>query len=151
MRFTDLALRKLPFPEKGQKRYWDQLTPAFGLSASQKSKSFIVIHGNPRKFQVIGKHGTISLADARKKARTILASKTDQDRSTAFTDARTAYLEECKERIRPATIRQYTRCLGYLKFRGDVQDITRADLTPHLKHPHAAIRDTIDGYTGDCR
>lgn len=139
IKLTDLAVRRLPYSEKGQKRYWDENTPAFGVICFRRTKSFVIMYGERRKIETIGNYPAVSLSEARREAKRLLATKTANKRTTAFPSARSAYLEESKGRIRPATIRQYTRCLGYLDFSGDVNEITRADLLPILSRPHTTI------------
>ena len=139
MRLTDLALQRLPHPQKGQKTYRDDVVPGFGLRVGTRSKTFVVMYGAQRRLKTIGKYPDVSLSDARREAKRFLAIQGDKKRSRAFPDARWVYLDECLERIRPATIQQYTRCLHLLDFKADVSEITRADLTPYLRVPHATI------------
>jgi integrase len=139
IRFTDLAIGKLANPKDGKERYWDELTPSFGLSVTKYAKSFIIFYGQPRRSKTIGKYPSISLADARKEAKRLLANQSTRKRSMTLSEAREAYLDECRERIRPATIRQYARCLGYLNTNPDIREIKRADLAPYLSIPHTTI------------
>jgi Arm DNA-binding domain len=74
MRLTDMTVRTVPAPEQGQKTYFCDQVPGFGLRVSKSgTRSFVVIHGRSRQRTTIGKYGVIGLADARKRAREILA------------------------------------------------------------------------------
>src|SRR5712692_512019 len=76
MRLTDLSIRALPLPERGQKTHWDALT-GFGVRVSQGgAKTFILMHGRARTLTTIGRVGIITLAEARQRARELLAERT---------------------------------------------------------------------------
>lgn len=77
MRLTDISLKTLQPPVKGQVTYTDDTLPGFGVRISQGGvKSFVVVHGRNRKRTTIGRYPTISLQDARKAAKQILAERT---------------------------------------------------------------------------
>ena len=72
---TDITIRKLQPPEKGQVTVWDSL-PGFGIRVSQGgTKSFIVLLGSGNR-HTIGRFPTISLSDARDEAKRLLAERT---------------------------------------------------------------------------
>jgi hypothetical protein len=72
---TDITLRNLPPPQKGQQDIWDAGFPAFGVRVSQGgSKTFVLNIHNSRR--AIGRYPVISLAQARSEARRMLAEKT---------------------------------------------------------------------------
>ena len=73
---TDLAIRSLPVPEKGVKRYWDK--DGLCLQVSQGgTKTFYYVHGEKRRFTKLGRYPTpLTLSDARERVRTIIAKKT---------------------------------------------------------------------------
>jgi len=74
---SDLAIKSLKAPPKGQKTYHDQNLPGFGVRVSQGgTKTFTLMHGFDRRLTTIGRYPIISLAEARDKARKILARKT---------------------------------------------------------------------------
>lgn len=76
MRLSDLNVRALPAPAKGQKTYFDDTLAGFGCRVSQAgTRSFVVMHGRSRQLTTIGKFGIIGLSDARKRAREILAEQ----------------------------------------------------------------------------
>ena len=46
MRLTDLSIRKLRAPDSGQKTYFDDALPGFGIRVSQGgTKSYVVMYG----------------------------------------------------------------------------------------------------------
>jgi hypothetical protein len=61
MRFTDVAIRGFKAPDKGQRDYWDDGIPGFGVRVSQGgTKSFVLIlNGNRR---TLGRFPQITLA-----------------------------------------------------------------------------------------
>lgn len=94
MRFTDTALRALKLPERGQRDYWDDSLPGFGVRVSQGgAKSFVVlINGNRR---ALGRFPQLSLAKARDQARTLLAQAQlgHKFATTTFAAALDEYIE----------------------------------------------------------
>ncbi len=77
MRLTEISLKTLQPPVKGQGTDTDDTLPGFGVRISQGGvKSFVVVHGRNRKRTTIGRYPTISLQDARKAAKQILAERT---------------------------------------------------------------------------
>jgi integrase len=73
---TDLAIRSLKVPEKGQRTYLDKNLPGFGVRVSQGgTKTFVLMHGPIRQLTTIGRFPIISLAAAREKARNVLAEE----------------------------------------------------------------------------
>lgn len=73
-RLTDIAVRSLKPPSRGQVTYWDESIPSFGCRVSAGgTKTFTVMCGERRKRISVGRYPTISLAQARAKAKTILA------------------------------------------------------------------------------
>lgn len=72
---TDLSLRALPPPTRGQKTIWDSL-PNFGVRVSQGgTKSFVVLLGSGQR-HTIGRYPVISLQEARGEAKRLLAERT---------------------------------------------------------------------------
>jgi len=76
---TELTLNKLKAPEKGQIHYTDTAAgfPGFGVVVGTQARAYVLMHGtaDQRVKTTIGKVGIISLAEARKKAKTILAER----------------------------------------------------------------------------
>jgi integrase len=73
---TDLAVKNLKPPSKGQRIYYDRALSGFGVRVSQAgTRTFTLIHGLDRRLVTLGRYPTISLAQARDKARRLLAEK----------------------------------------------------------------------------
>lgn len=76
MRLTDITIQKLLPPDRGQKLHPDDTLPGFGVRVSQGgSKSFVLTVGPDRQRITIGRYPVISLAQAREKAKTLLAQR----------------------------------------------------------------------------
>lgn len=72
---TDLSVRAMKAPARGQKTVWDKSSPIGVRASVGGSKSFVVMVGSGQR-KVIGRVGTLSLAEARAEAKRILAEKT---------------------------------------------------------------------------
>lgn len=76
MRLSDMTIKMLAPPERGQKTTWDDALPGFGCRVSQGgTKSFIVMHGRSRRLTTIGRYPVVGLAQARQRAKEILAER----------------------------------------------------------------------------
>jgi integrase len=115
----------------------------FGVRISQGgAKSFIVLIGSGRR-QAIGRYPTITLAQAREKAKVILAERTlGKHRPSTITwkTALAEYLEVVKSKNRKSTFDQYSRTLKNCFPFGDTKlaDIPKADISKKL----AKLKDT---------
>jgi integrase len=136
---TDLAIRKLSHPVRGQITCWDEHTPGFGVRLSQRTKSFVVIRGRERRLTTIGAYPSKSLSEARGEAKRLLAEKPSRSRSIIFSDAKEAYLEEAEAKLRPATYREYERYLNLIDFNGRLADLTRAKIKEDVDNPHGIV------------
>jgi integrase len=138
MRLTDLTVRALPLPQKGQRTHWDDTLQNFGCRVSQGgTRSFVVQHGIDRRMTTIGRYPVISLAAAREEAKRILAERTlgkHRPKSVAWDVARDAFIEECKTENRPRTVADYTRRLKlHFPFgKRKLDDITYDDIARRL-------------------
>lgn len=116
---TNLAVRTAAPPPLGTVTLWDASLKNFGLRISQGgTKTWIVLVASGRRHS-IGHYPAISLADARKEARRILAEKElgrVRPTRTAFDDAVQSFLADAGTRCRPRTVRDYTRLLKHLSF-----------------------------------
>lgn len=94
---------------------WDGSLKHFGLRTTPAgSKSFIILVASGRR-RVVGQYPTITLKQAREKARQLLAEKTlgrFQPQTTTWQAALTAYLEQVERKKRPRTHREYKRALN---------------------------------------
>jgi integrase len=130
---TDLGIRKLPHPPSGQVRYFDTNLPAFGLTVGTRTKTFIVVRGRARKLTTIGRYPDISLQDARREAKRLLAEEDAPKATKHLPDAVSAFLADVKPSVRPKTYEQYAH---YLKNPPtiDLADLTKnhvGELTAH--------------------
>lgn len=68
---TDMAIRNLTIPTRGQTETWDSRIPGFGIRVSAAgTRSFVLVYrfrGRSRRL-TLGRYPTVSLADARKLA-----------------------------------------------------------------------------------
>ena len=115
MRLTDISVRTLPVPPKGQRTYYDDTLTCFGCRVSQGgTRSFVVMHGTDRQVITIGRYPVITLSDARKEAKRILAERTlgkHRAKSISFDAALALFLAACKQKNRSRTVADYTRLL----------------------------------------
>ena len=158
MSLTDAQIKRLRAPEKGQKTYFDDALPGFGVRVSQGgTKTFIAVCGQKRKRHSIGRYPNMSLAEARARAKGIQAefaldSPHKVSRPTLnFEDARRMFLRDSEQRNKPRTVEEYTRLLHkHFPLSGPLEEIDRHKLvrvidklksTPsEQKHAFVAIR-----------
>lgn len=134
---TELSIRSLSPPKTGQRFYADIAVPGFGIRVSQGgTKTFVLLYGEPRRRLTIGRFPTISLAEARKTAKEVLAEHTlgkFRPKSITFDDAKTKYLGASAAKNRARTVDEYRWLLQHFPFkRRHVVDITRRDVTEKL-------------------
>ena len=133
---SDMTVRTAEPPASGSVTFWDSSVRNFGLRiTSTGARSFIILIGSGRR-QVIGRWPTISLAQARSKAKQIFAERTlgrYQPRTIAWEAARAEYLSHAKAKNRPSTYVEYERILNrYFPFAGKLHDITKHDVAEKL-------------------
>lgn len=134
---TELSIRSLKPPETGQRLYADISLPGFGVRVSQGgTKTFVLLYGTPRRRLTIGRFPTISLAEARKSAKELLAEHTlgkYRPKSITFEDAKTKYLEASATKNRTRTVEEYRWLFRHFPFaKRQVADITRRDVSEKL-------------------
>ena len=97
MKLTDIAVRALPVPEKGQRDFWDDTIPSFGIRVSQGgSRTWVLMQGGSRKSP--GRYPLISLSEAREAACRALRSKTLGLYTITYPEALELFLKtHCKE------------------------------------------------------
>jgi integrase len=112
---TEIAVRNLKAPERGQVTLTDDGLPGFGLRVSQGgTKSFVLVRGKTRERVTIGRYPVISLAGARSEAKRILAERTlgrARPKSIAWDEAKTLFLAACAQKNKSRTLDDYTRLL----------------------------------------
>ena len=158
MRLTDIAVRNLKAPVKGQKTYFDDALSGFGVRVSEGGiKSFVVVSGRSRTRTTLGRYPVISLADARDKAKELLAQKTlgkHEAPAITFEAALDVFLPALSPRNRPGTEKNTTRLLkrhflpplrheklSQVTSQRLAQIIDRLSATPsEARHAFAAIR-----------
>lgn len=112
---------------------WDGAVQHFGLRvAPGGAKSFIVLLGSGRR-RAIGRYPTLTLAQARQKARQILAEKTlgrFQPQTITWDAALALFLDFVERKNRPRTYKEYKRALNrYFAFGTTrLADITREQI-----------------------
>lgn len=156
LRLTDIAIKKLSLPSRGQVTHWDEITPGFGLRCSTKSKSFVVMFGERRRLKTLGRYPQLSLSEARSKAKKFFVKFEEggfapPTKEVLFEEAKTRFLSDCQGRNKPRTVADYQRLLNkHFNFKTDVKDVTRAQVmkvvsnlstTPsEQSHAYVAIR-----------
>jgi integrase len=113
-RLTDISVKALTPPQKGQLTYWDDGSP-LGVRVSQGgAKSFVVLLGSGQR-HTIGRYPTIKLADARDEAKRVLAEHTlgrHRPPSIRFAEALDLFVEtHCKQHNKPSTATETERLL----------------------------------------
>lgn len=107
---TDQVIRAMLPPAKGYSILWDGSLKGFGCRISQAgTRAFVVLVASGRP-ATIGRYPTLTLADARKEARRLLAERTlgrTKPKRAAFDDCRDEYLADCGRRLRPSTVKLY--------------------------------------------
>jgi integrase len=156
---TDLHIKALKRPEKGQETYWDKTIKGFGVRISQGgAKTFILMHGKKRRRLTIGRYPVISLKDARDKVKGILAERTlgtPINSSVAFEKVLDSYFtHHVDANNRPRTAKETKRLLNS-HFRDALEgrrlsEVTKQDITNILdkladrpseqRHAFVAIR-----------
>jgi integrase len=95
MSLTERSIAALKPPEHGQHLHADGLIPGFGVRVSQGgAKTFVLVLGTERQKITIGHYPVVSLAQARNKAKTILAQRQlglDKPLSPFFKDVEEGY------------------------------------------------------------
>jgi integrase len=132
---SDTRLRSLPAPAHGQASYWDLHFPSFGVRISQGgSKTFVINRDN--SLITIGRYPIVSLAAARTEAKRLLAELTlgkVRPQSITYAQAVEAFLEEKTKARRARTVADYKRLLSRFNFKGQLTELTHAELQRRIK------------------
>jgi len=156
VRLTDLQIRKLKSPASGQKTYFDETLPGFGVRVSQGgTKSFIVLLGRSRRRKTIGRYPDFSLQKARWEAKRLIGNSSFDDLTKlpeiTFDKAKERFLADAEARNKPRTVEEYRRLLDrHFEIKKPLHRIQRRDImavveglrkTPsEAKHAFVAIR-----------
>ena len=141
---TEIVIRNLKAPPRGQHTYTDDSLPGFGCRVSQGgTKTFVLVHGVQRDRVTIGRYPLISLSEARAEAKRILAENTlgkHRPKSITYDDAKKQFLEDCEQRVKDGdlkarTLYDYTRLLKkhFALGRRLFSDITAEDIARRIK------------------
>lgn len=136
---TNITLRSLAPPLTGQVTYWDESITGFGVRVSQGgTKSFVVVHGVNRQRETLGRYPTISLKEAREKAKQLLAEITlgvNQSRTISYREARALFLEACEAKNKKSTVDYYRKRLDtHFRFgRKRLNEISRLDVQSRVR------------------
>jgi integrase len=137
MSLTDLQIKRLKAPEKGQKTYYDSALPGFGVRVSQGgTKTFVVLYGKDRRRRSLGRYPDLSLSEARHLAKQAQVDITLDEQSpmnalpkVSFAIARSKFLADCEVRTRPRTVEEYRRLLNrHFHFECNITDLSRHDI-----------------------
>jgi hypothetical protein len=133
---SDLGLRALKAPPKGQIFYFDDTLKGFALRVSQGgAKSFVLKYGRDRRLITIGRYPIISLSDARTEAKRLLAEFTlgkVRPQSITYANAVELFLKDKAEARRPSTVYGYKIKLKRLNFKCQLSDITPPEAARRL-------------------
>ncbi len=147
MHLTDISIRALKPPASGQRDYWDDGLPGFGVRVSQGgTKSFVMIHDGDRRR--LGRFPEMSLADARKEARRLRARKELGhmiSSATADEAIQSFIVQHVEKNLRPSSQYEAKRVLNkHFKFGRKRLDAIRAtdimrtiDVLPRSAANHA--------------
>lgn len=133
LQLTDVVVRNLK-PSEKRAIYYDQNLVGFGVRVETSgTKAFTLIYGANRQRITIGRVGIISLADARKKAKRVLAEHTlgkIRPQNITYDEAKEQYLQDSEERNKPRTTKDYRRFLNsYFKYgRTPIAEIKQPDI-----------------------
>ena len=153
---TDVTLRTLkPVPGR-QVTYTDKSLKGFGVRVTPAGHaSYVLVMGANRQRIKLGDVGIIRLAEARAKARTLLAEKQlgvhRAASSPMYKSALDTFLETAEKRCKPRTVRDYRRLLTRHGFGLEkLDDITSREIQKKLDklgevageqaHAHAAFQ-----------
>jgi integrase len=135
---TEIQLRSAQPPQTGRLTIWDGVVKHFGVRITPSGvKTFIVLLGSGRR-QAIGRYPVLSLAQAREKAKRILAERTlgrHQTASISWEVGTEKFIDARRNSTRPATVAEYERTLKrYFGFGTTrLSEITKQDLSRKLE------------------
>jgi integrase len=143
MHLTDISVRNLRPPQRGQITYSDDYLTGFGVRVSQGgTKTFTLVYGQERRRSTIGRVGVISLSEARQEAKRLLAQHTLgrlRPSAVRFDAALAEFFAELEAKIeagenKPRTLRDYRRLLNrYFNFgRKLLPEITHEEIMRKL-------------------
>ena len=114
MRFTDRTIAAIPSPEHGQRLYTEDTIPGFGLRVGATAKAFVLTMREERRRITIGRYPIVSLAQAREKAKSLLAKRQlgpDHHPTPFFGEEREQFHSSRRARIAMSTAQRDERVL----------------------------------------
>lgn len=124
MKFTKANIESLKLPQAGQRVIlWDSELPGFGMRITQSGKMYIAqarVNGKSRRVS-IGRHGVLTLQEARKEAQKELSS---------MLGGKDPVIEKKTAEAYGKTLREITK--EYLRDRRDLKPSYVADIEKHL-------------------
>lgn len=133
MRLTDLSVSKLPAPETGQKTYFDDLTPGFGIRiTSRGTKSWVIVYSSKRLLKTIGRYPDKSLKIARQDAKAFQVAQSPNPTRITVSEALQSFLEHSERHNRPRTTADYKRLLNRHLPTGRLRDLSKQGLLEKL-------------------
>ena len=156
MRFTDRTIAALQPPTSGQRLHVDASLPGFGVRVSQGgAKTFVLTLGVERRKITIGRYPIVSLAQARDKAKTILAQRQlglDKPLTPRFGAVHEEFLASRESKLRSTSYRKDVYRLKAFQSLGkkrlgditpeEIQDILDNLAAPSTRH-EALVRFTL--------
>jgi site-specific recombinase XerD len=141
MSLTERAIAALKPPVNGQRFHADGSIPGFGVRISQGgARSFVLTVGANRRKITIGRYPIVSLAQAREKAKTILAQRQlglDKPLSPFFDAVADEYRAAREDSLRATTVRKDPYRFRWFRSLGRTR---LADITPpDVQHIIAAL------------
>jgi len=148
---TDLSVKNLAPPATGQRTYLDQTIAGFGVRVSQGgTKTFMLMYGPARRLLTLGRYPIISLAQARQKARAILAEKTlgihQEVPRTNFEEAYAVFLKTYRAKNRDKTVYEMERIVK----RHLMPKFRRQQITEITTHELTSIIDDLADTPSEC-
>jgi integrase len=162
MHLTDIVIKNLKAPEKGQKDYRDDSLPGFMCRVSQAgARTFYLMHGADRRRTALGKYPDVTLKMARSEAQRLLAEHTlgkHQAPRQTFLAALEAFLAFHAANNRASTTSEVRRILTKQfasLHRKQLADVTMHDITritdrmivggypSAATHAHMAVRNFL--------
>ena len=132
MKLTKAIVEGAELPKKGQEFLWDSELKGFGVRLTPTAKAYVVqgrANGVSRRVS-LGKHGVITLQEARRKATRELSK---------MLEGVDPAIEKQREKVYSLTLQEITEI--YLKDRRDLKDNSRADINKHLKNAFSSWAD----------
>lgn len=133
MKFTKTSVEGLALPTAGKRLLvWDSELSGFGLRVTPSGKMYIAqarVNGMTRRVS-IGRHGTITLHEARRRAQQVLA---------AMLDGKDPVVEKRREAAYSVTLRELAD--AYIRDHRDLKASSIADIRKHINRAFAPWRD----------